>query len=118
MPLKDVLERHKASTETKDAGPSLNDVQLVQTYVVESTVVLHIETFESIPGQHRDNSYGSRTWVGGMALHLILDKEAPGWDKSQKFAVVPEGEMAELADKRSKMRDKRARKNDNQRLKK
>lgn len=118
MPLKDVLERHKkSSTEPLDAGPSLNDVQLVQTYVVESTVVFHIEIFEATPG-HRENMYGNRTWVGGMALHIILDKDGPGWDKSQKFATVPEGEMAELADKRTKMREKRARKNDSQRMKK
>merc|ERR1712190_249942 len=58
-------------------------------------------------------------WVGGMALHLITEEmDQPVRDKSQEFAMVPDEDLAELTEKRAKMREKRARKKASQKLKK
>merc|ERR1711988_19927 len=97
-------------------GMSLNDVQLVQTYVTENTLALHVETFEK--GMGRGNLYGTRTWVGGMALHLITDTSSPAADKSQEFAMMPGEAMADLAEKKRNLREKKQRKKAEQRMKK
>mmetsp|Transcript_113100 Transcript_113100/g.320066 ORF Transcript_113100/g.320066 Transcript_113100/m.320066 type:complete len:452 (-) Transcript_113100:95-1450(-) len=110
IPLKEVVELHKKSAGSTTAGVSLNDVQLVQTYVLESTFVLHIETFERDRNQH-GNMYGRCTWVGGMALHLITEEQdGPRHERSQEFALMPDEHMAELTEKRGKLRERRARK--------
>merc|ERR1719198_2675510 len=93
-----------------DCGVSLNDVQLVQTYVVENTLALHVETFESDPIR-RGNAYGMRTWVGGMAIHMITEEtEGPAVERSQEFAMMPTDQRGDFTEKRGKIREKRERK--------
>mmetsp|Transcript_34344 Transcript_34344/g.80377 ORF Transcript_34344/g.80377 Transcript_34344/m.80377 type:complete len:441 (-) Transcript_34344:172-1494(-) len=124
IPLKEVRELHMQSAEAMRGGVSLNDVQLVETYAVESTFALHAETFaRNIRGiresGHHGNLYGECTWVGGMAIHLVTeDEDDPVLNKSRQFAAVPDEELAELTEKRAKIREKRARKKANQKAKK
>merc|ERR1719454_2372852 len=99
-------------------GVSLNDAQLVQTYVVENTLALHVETFESDP-MKRGNSYGTRTWVGGMAIHMITEEtEGPAVERSQEFAMMPTEQRGDFTEKRGKIRERRERKKADQKQKK
>jgi hypothetical protein len=111
IPLKEVIELHKSSAETMSGGISLNDVQLVQTYIVEDTFAFHIETFDPDPRRER-NLYGRCTWVGGMVLHRIEEDEheSPQRSKAQEFAMLADEEMAQLTERRGKTRERRARK--------
>eukprot|EP00928_Gymnodinium_smaydae_P044634 TRINITY_DN29769_c0_g1_i2.p1 TRINITY_DN29769_c0_g1~~TRINITY_DN29769_c0_g1_i2.p1 ORF type:complete len:250 (+),score=53.15 TRINITY_DN29769_c0_g1_i2:85-834(+) len=112
IPLKELIEMHKRSSEVNTGGVSLNDVQLVQTYVVENTFVIHAETFERNIASVKGSPYGKCTWVGGMALHVVADeKDAnnPGYERSQDFGKVPDGEMAGLVEKSAKVRERRLR---------
>mmetsp|Transcript_54215 Transcript_54215/g.100188 ORF Transcript_54215/g.100188 Transcript_54215/m.100188 type:complete len:440 (-) Transcript_54215:171-1490(-) len=124
IPLKEVRELHVQSAEAMRGGVSLNDVQLVETYAVESTFALHAETFarnirSNRESGHHGNLYGECTWVGGMAIHLVTeDEDDPVLNKSRQFAAVPDEELAELTEKRAKIREKRARKKANQKAKK
>lgn len=122
IPIKEVRDLHKQSSEVMKGGVSLNDVQLVETYEAASTFAVHCETFSCIGAGHigqRGNMYGQCTWVGGMALHLIPDDaEDPAYDRSLAFAAMPDEELAELTEKRAKLREKRARKKANQAAKK
>mmetsp|Transcript_44655 Transcript_44655/g.103143 ORF Transcript_44655/g.103143 Transcript_44655/m.103143 type:complete len:415 (+) Transcript_44655:139-1383(+) len=124
IPLKEVRELHVQSAEAMRGGVSLNDVQLVETYAVESTFALHAETFarnirSSRESGHHGNLYGECTWVGGMAIHLVTeDEDDPVLNKSRQFAAVPDEELAELTEKRARIREKRARKKANQKAKK
>jgi len=118
MPLKEVVELHRTSADSMSGGVSLNDVQLVQTYVVENTLALHVETFESDPIR-RGNSYGTRTWVGGMAIHMITEEtEGPAVERSQEFAMMPTEQRGDFTEKRGKIRERRERKKANEQKKK
>ncbi|CAK0838081.1 unnamed protein product, partial [Prorocentrum cordatum] len=97
VPLREVRELHRLAAEALIGGVSLNDVQLVETYAVENTFVLHAETFlsgsrgQDLDAAQRSNPYGRCTWVGGMALHLITEEmENAARDRSQAFAMVPD----------------------------
>mmetsp|Transcript_89245 Transcript_89245/g.288459 ORF Transcript_89245/g.288459 Transcript_89245/m.288459 type:complete len:451 (-) Transcript_89245:79-1431(-) len=119
IPLREVRDLHRQAAEAMIGGVSLNDVQLVETYAVENSFALHTETFACPSGGDRGNMYGKCTWVGGMALHLITeDDHSPLPDKSQEFAMVPDEDLAELAERQAKLRDKRARKKASQKQKK
>lgn len=118
MPLKEVVELHRSSADSMSGGVSLNDVQLVQTYVVENTLALHVETFESDPIR-RGNSYGTRTWVGGMAIHMITEEtEGSAVERSQEFAMMPTEQRGDFTEKRGKIRERRERKKATQQQKK
>merc|ERR1719436_1010371 len=119
IPLKEVRDLHRQAAEAMVGGVSLNDVQLVETYAVENSFALHTETFACPAGNDRGNMYGKCTWVGGMALHLITeDDHSPMPDKSQEFAMVPDEDLAELAERQAKLREKRQRKKASQKMKK
>jgi len=113
MPLKDVVELHRTSAENMSGGVSLNDVQLVQTYVVENTLAVHVETFARDPTR-RGSSYGMRTWVGGMAIHMITDEtEGPAVERSQQFVRMPTEKIGDLTEGKGKLREKKERKKAN-----
>jgi len=124
IPLKEARELHVQSAEAMRGGVSLNDVQLLETYAVDSTFVLHAETFARLSSNakessHHGSQYGECTWVGGMAIHLVKeDKDDPVLNRSREFAMVPEEELADLMDKQVKLREKRSRKKANQKAKK
>lgn len=113
VPVQEVHLLHKQAAEVMRNGVSLNDVQLVETYVVESTLAVHCETFTR--GGQRGNDYGECTWIGGVTLHIILEEEDERLEKSLEFSGVPETKFAEMTEKGAKMREKRARKKANQR---
>jgi len=118
VPLKEVVELHRTSADSMSGGVSLNDVQLVQTYVVENTLALHVETFER-DLVRRGNTYGTRTWVGGMAIHMITDEtEGPAVERSQEFAMMPTEQRGDFTEKRGKIRERRERKKAEAKLKK
>lgn len=118
VPLKEVVELHRTSADSMSGGMSLNDVQLVQTYVVENTLALHVETFER-DMIRRSSTYGTRTWVGGMAIHMITDEtEGPAVERSQEFAMMPTEQRGDFTEKRGKIRERRERKKAEQKLKK
>jgi len=124
IPLKEARELHMQSAEAMRGGVSLNDVQLIETYAVDSSFVLHAETFACGDGGCRDlghhgNLYGKCTWVGGMAIHVVQeDQDDPVLDKSREFALLPDEALAELTEKHARIREKRTRKKANQKAKK
>jgi len=112
MPLDQVVERHATSSESIRSGVSYNDVQLVQTYDVQTVFALHAEVFEQTSrsgGSSGRSSYGLCTWIGGMALHAAADTEE-AFARSQEFAHVPDEQMEMLAERNAREREKRQRK--------
>ena len=87
MPLDKVQECHAALSDAMRQGISHNDLQLVQSYPVRSSLAVHAETWEMRGGDNRSarrqaggrsaaakgSSYGEITWVGGSAIHYAPD---------------------------------------------
>jgi len=119
IPLAEVEALQAASSENLKQGLSYNDLALVQTYCIAGVLALHAETWGSPmgvrPGQNQTRGgYGECTWIGGTAFHY-------GWgerEEASDFATMGMEKMPELAEKRAKERDKRARKRANQKKKK
>jgi len=123
IPVHEVRTLHLQQAEVMKGGVSLNDVQLVETYAIESTLAVHCETFardsDGKGGLQRGNQYGECTWIGGMAIHMIFEKTNERiMEKSFEFSAVPDAELARLCEKGAKVREKRARKKQSQKAKK
>eukprot|EP00930_Biecheleria_cincta_P063909 TRINITY_DN49451_c0_g1_i1.p1 TRINITY_DN49451_c0_g1~~TRINITY_DN49451_c0_g1_i1.p1 ORF type:complete len:304 (-),score=54.78 TRINITY_DN49451_c0_g1_i1:27-938(-) len=121
IPIDEVHAAHKQTREVMNSGISLNDVQLVETYIVESTLAVHYETFARVGGKGRagkGNDFGECTSIGGVAFHLVLDAEDKFLEKSTDYSFMSEKDFAEMTEKSEKMREKRLRKKANQKAKK
>jgi len=122
IPIKEVHALHKQTREVMNSGISLNDVQLAETYIVESTLAVHYETFARIGGEGgragKGNDFGECTQIGGLAFHLVLDVDDRGIQKSTEYSVASEATFAEMTAQSIKMREKRLRKKANQKARK
>ena len=111
MPLDKVKECLEAQSESLRQGISHNDLQLVQSYPVRSTLAIHTETWEvrsSNGGGGRrggGSNFGEISWIGGSALHYAAE-DGEARDASQAFAHMSVEEVTALSKRKQRLRER------------
>lgn len=112
MPLEKVKECLNAQSDSLRQGISHNDLQLVQSYPVRTSLAIHAETWQSAArGTPRgrggaSSSYGEITWVGGNAMHYATDDGATANEQSEDFARLSVAEVEKLSARKEAIRQR------------
>lgn len=109
MPLDKVKECLDAQSDSLRQGISHNDLQLVQTYPVRSTLAIHAETWQVRSGgggrRGGGSSFGEISWIGGNALHYATE-DSEAREASQAFAQMSIEEISKLSTRKQRIRER------------